>query len=216
MFLGIYKNLIVTFVTFIKLSSISVQKTNQTKIKLNTLSDSALMLKVKEGENHNLGLLYERYKKRLFGFFYKMNKDASLSEDLVQNVFIRVLKYKHTFSEDSKFITWIFQIARNEMYDEFKKQKKNQHKNLEEVSYAISGNETIDEEIEVLENTSTLKKALSLLSPEKKELLMLSKFKELKYKEIGEIVGCSEGNARTKVHRAINELKIIFLTLEKQ
>lgn len=216
MFLGIYKNLIVTFVTFIKLSSISVQKTNQTKIKLNTLSDSALMLKVKEGENHNLGLLYERYKKRLFGFFYKMNKDASLSEDLVQNVFIRVLKYKHTFSEDSKFITWIFQIARNEMYDEFKKQKKNQHKNLEEVSYAISGNETIDEEIEVLENTSTLKKALSLLSPEKKELLMLSKFKELKYKEIGEIVGCSEGNARTKVHRAINELKTIFLTLEKQ
>ena len=216
MFLGIYKNLIVTFVTFIKLSSISVQKTNQTKIKLNTLSDSALMLKVKEGENHNLGLLYERYKKRLFGFFYKMNKDASLSEDLVQNVFIRVLKYKHTFSEDSKFITWIFQIARNEMYDEFKKQKKNQHKDLEEVSYAISGNETIDEEIEVLENTSTLKKALSLLSPEKKELLMLSKFKELKYKEIGEIVGCSEGNARTKVHRAINELKTIFLTLEKQ
>jgi RNA polymerase sigma-70 factor (ECF subfamily) len=216
LFLGIYKNLIVTFVTFIKLSSISVQKTNQTKIKLNTLSDSALMLKVKEGENHNLGLLYERYKKRLFGFFYKMNKDASLSEDLVQNVFIRVLKYKHTFSEDSKFITWIFQIARNEMYDEFKKQKKNQHKDLEEVSYAISGNETIDEEIEVLENTSTLKKALSLLSPEKKELLMLSKFKELKYKEIGEIVGCSEGNARTKVHRAINELKTIFLTLEKQ
>lgn len=216
MFLGIYKNLIVTFVTFIKLSSISVQKTNQTKTKLNTLSDSALMLKVKEGENHKLGLLYERYKKRLFGFFYKMNKDASLSEDLVQNVFIRVLKYKHTFSEDSKFITWIFQIARNEMYDEFKKQKKNQHKDLEEVSYAISGNETIDEEIEVLENTSTLKKALSLLSPEKKELLMLSKFKELKYKEIGEIVGCSEGNARTKVHRAINELKTIFLTLEKQ
>ena len=83
------------------------------------------MLKVKEGQNHNLGLLYERYKKRLFGFFYKMNKDAGLSEDLVQNVFVRVLKYKHTFSEESKFITWIFQIARNEMYDEFKKQKKN-------------------------------------------------------------------------------------------
>lgn len=174
------------------------------------------MLKVKEGESHKLGLLYERYKKRLFGFFYKMNKDVGLSEDLVQNVFIRVLKYKHTFSEESKFITWIFQIARNEMYDEFKKQKKNQHQDIEEVSYAISGNITVDEEIEVLENSSTLKRALNLLPPEKKELLILSKFKELKYKEVGEIVGCSEGNARTKVHRAINELKNIFLTLEKQ
>jgi RNA polymerase sigma-70 factor (ECF subfamily) len=174
------------------------------------------MLKVKEGENHKLGLLYERYKKRLFGFFYKMNKDASLSEDLVQNVFIRVLKYKHTFSEESKFITWIFQIARNEMYDEFNKQKKHQHKDIDEVGYSLSQVETIDEEIEVLENSSTLIKALNLLTPVKKELLVLSKFKELKYKEVGEIIGCTEGNARIKVHRAINELKNIFLTLEKQ
>lgn len=174
------------------------------------------MLKVKEGQTHNLGLLYERYKKRLFGFFYKMNKDASLSEDLVQNVFIRVLKYKYTFHQESKFITWVFQIARNEMYDEFKKQKKNQHQAIDEVSYTISENDTIDVEIEVLENSSTLKKALSMLSSEKKEVLLLSKFKELKYKEVGEIIGCSEGNARIKVHRAINELKTIFLTLEKQ
>lgn len=183
---------------------------------MNTLSDNALMLKVKEGQNHNLGLLYERYKKRLFGFFYKMNKDAELSEDLVQNVFVRVLKYKHTFSEESKFITWIFQIARNEMYDEFKKQKKNLHQDIDEVSYAITGSDTIDKKIEVLENSSTLKRALNMLSSEKKELLILSKFKELKYKEVGEIVGCTEGNARIKVHRAINELKSIFLTLEKQ
>ena len=174
------------------------------------------MLKVKEGQNHNLSLLYERYKKRLFGFFFKMNKDAGLSEDLVQNVFIRVLKYKHTFSEESKFITWIFQIARNEMYDEFKKQKKNHHKDIEEVSYMISGDFTIDDTIEEVENSSTLKRAINMLSPEKKEVIVLSKFKELKYKEVGEIVGCSEGNARIKVYRAINELKSIFLTLEKQ
>lgn len=174
------------------------------------------MLKVKEGQNHKLGLLYERYKKRLFGFFYQMNKDASLSEDLVQNVFIRVLKYKHTFSNESKFITWIFQIARNEMYDEFKKQKKHQHKDIEEVGYSLSENSNVDDEIEGLENSSTLKKALNLLPADKKELLVLSKFKELKYKEVGEIIGCSEGNARTKVHRAVTELKNIFLTLEKR
>jgi RNA polymerase sigma factor (sigma-70 family) len=57
---------------------------------------------------------------------------------------------------------------------------------------------------------------MNLLNPEKKELLVLSKFKELKYKEVGEIIGCTEGNARIKVHRALNDLKNIFLTLEKQ
>lgn len=174
------------------------------------------MLNVKEGQSQKLGLLYERYKKRLFSFFYQMNKDVSLSEDLVQNVFIRVLKYKHTFSEDSKFITWVFQIARNEMYDHFKKHKKHQHKDISVVDFSLSDNNTIDDDIEVLENSSTLKKALNLLSSEKKEILILSKFKELKYKEVGNIIGCSEGNARIKVHRAVNELKTIFLTLEKQ
>ena len=89
-------------------------------------------------------------------------------------------------------------------------------KDIEEVGYSISGEETINDSIENIENKSILKKALNLLSPEKKEIIVLSKLKELKYKEVGEIVGCSEGNARIKVHRAINELKSIFLTLEKQ
>ena len=174
------------------------------------------MLRVKEGENQKLGLLYERYKKRLFGFFYQMNKDANLSEDLVQNVFIRVLKYKHTFSEESKFITWLFQIARNANYDNYKKQAKRRTEDFDKASFAIANDSDLENEIEELENKSTLKKALDLLAPEKKEILILSKLKELKYKEVGEIIGCTEGNTRIKVYRALTELKDIFLTLEKR
>jgi RNA polymerase sigma-70 factor (ECF subfamily) len=174
------------------------------------------MLKVKEGEIQKLGLLYERYKKRLFGFFYQMNKDASLSEDLVQNVFMKILKYKHTYTEDSKFVVWIFQIARNASNDSFRKSKKNIHKDIDDVGYSLNGTDDIQEVIIKQENTRTLKRAIELLSPEKKELIVLSKIKELKHKEVGEIIGCTEGAARTKVHRALNELKDIFLTLEKR
>lgn len=183
---------------------------------METLSDNSLMIRVKNGENHKLGLLYERYKRRLFGFFYQMNKDASLSEDLVQNVFIRVLKYKHTYTEESTFITWIFQIARNVNYDNFKKIKKHQHKNIEEVDYTLNGYDDIQKDIETSENTTILKKAMQLLSDEKREFLTLSKFKELKYKEVGQIMGCTEGAARTKVHRALQELREVYLTLEKR
>lgn len=183
---------------------------------MSTLSDNFLMLKVKEGEIHKLGLLYERYKKRLFGFFFQMNKNVSLSEDLVQNVFIRVLKYKHTFHEESKFITWIFQIARNEMYDDFKKSKKEKHDDIETFSYYLNSEKNIENDIEKAENKINLKKAIEKLPTEKKELIVLSKIKELKYKEVGEIVGCSEGTARTKVHRAMNDLKEIYLTLENE
>jgi len=183
---------------------------------LDTLSDNAIMLKVKKGETFRLGLLYERYKNRLFGFFFQMNRDASLSEDLVQNVFIRILKYKHTYTEDSKFVTWIFQIARNTNYDNYKKDKKNRHRDIDEIEYNVTTSETIESQITKNESISTLQMALNHLSTEKKELLMLSKFRELKYKEVGEIIGCSEGAARTKVHRALNELKEVFLTLEKR
>ena len=183
---------------------------------MDTLSDNAIMLKVKMGETFRLGLLYERYKKRLFGFFFQMNRDASLSEDLVQNVFIRILKYKHTYTEDSKFVTWVFQIARNTNYDNYRKDKKNRHQDIDEIEYCVTTSETIESEITKNENVSTLQLALKQLSAEKRELLMLSKFRELKYKEVGEIIGCTEGAARTKVHRALNELKTVFLTLEKR
>ncbi|WP_420552594.1 RNA polymerase sigma factor [Tenacibaculum aiptasiae] len=183
---------------------------------MNTLSDNALMLKVKNGEHHKLGLLYERYKKRLFGYFYHMNKDAGLSEDLVQNVFVRVLKYKHTYTEESKFITWIFQIARNEGYDYYRKQKKHQHHDIDEVGYNLNHSDDFQQKMEVLEKKTILKRAMEQLSSEKREVLTLSKFKELRYKEVGEIIGCTEGAARTKVHRALFELKEIYLTLEKR
>lgn len=172
------------------------------------------MMKVKAGEIQTLGLLYERYKKRLFGFFYQMNKNVDLSEDLVQNVFIRVLKYKHTFHEESKFITWIFQIARNELYDDFKKQKKENHNDIDDYTYQLNGDKNIELDIEIAENKRKLEQAIANLSPEKKELIVLSKLKELKYKEVGEIIGCTEGAARTKVHRAMHELKQLYLNLE--
>ncbi len=183
---------------------------------MNTLSDNSLMLRVKAGESHTLGLLYERYKKRLFGFFYQMNKNASLSEDLVQNVFIRILKYKHTYTEESNFISWLFQIARNENYDYFKKQKKHNHDNFETVSHALNGGDSFERNIELSERKINLEKAISKLPSEKKELIILSKIKELKYKEIAEITGCTEGNARIKVHRALHDLREIYLTLEKR
>ncbi len=173
------------------------------------------MLKVKAGESHTLGLLYERYKKRLFGFFYQMCKDANLSEDLVQNVFIRVLKYKHTYNEESNFLSWLFRIARNVYYDQFKVNSKNRTTDLDEVSNVFMvGN--VESDIEKNEKVSLLREAMNQLPAKKKELIVLSKLKELKYKELGEIVGCSEGNARTRVHRALLDLKQIYLTLEKR
>ncbi len=200
---------------FINAKFIVLNQRKPTK-NLSNLSDNIVMLKVKSGHIDMLGLLYERYKEWLYNFFYKMNFDAELSEDLVQNVFIRVLKYKHTYTEESKFVTWLFQIARNVSYTHFNKHKKNKEfVALEHVNYKLSNSQNIDEVIEADETIKRLHEAIDKLPYEKKEIITLSKIKELKYKEIGVILGCSEANARIKAHRAMQDLKTVYTSMQK-
>ncbi len=180
------------------------------------LTDNALMLKVKSGNTELLGLLYERYKKWLYNFFFQINYDTGLSEDLVQNVFMRILKYKHTYTEDSKFTTWIFQIARNESHDHYNKNVKNKEAvDLSQVAYKLSGEKSVQHELEKKEEVTLLNQAIEKLPQDKREIIVLSKLKQLQYKEIGNIIGCSEGSARIKAHRALQDLKTTYLAMQK-
>ena len=181
------------------------------------LSDNVLMLKVKSGDLDKLGLLYERHKKRLFGFFYNMNGDVTTSEDLVQNVFIRMLKYKHTYTGEGSFTAWMFRTARNVNHDHYKKYGKEQNKNdLTSVEYKLSGSGQLNERMDQDDVVSLLNRAMKKLPQEKREVLILSKFKEIRFSEIGEILGCSEGAAKVKAHRALKDLRIIFLQMERR
>ena len=188
---------------------------HQKEHSLNNASDNTIMLQVQSGRIELLGVLYERYKKWLYNFFYKMNYDADLSEDLVQNVFERILKYKHTYTGESKFVTWIFQIARNENFDHYRKNQKQMNDvSLDEVSYFLADQENAEETIERKEEVHQLRSAINSLPYKKKEIITLSKLKDLRYKEIGEIMGCSEANARIQSHRALQELKATFQNIQ--
>jgi len=161
------------------------------------LTNNALMLKVKSGDLDKLGLLYVRHKKRLFGFFYNMNSNASLSEDLVQNVFMRMLKYKHTYTGEGSFSAWMFRTARNVNYDYYRKNKISFNQSeVSEVEYKLEDGNSVETLMNKKEEVSVLKRAMQILPPEKREILVLSKFKEMKFSEIGVILGCTEGDDR--------------------
>ena len=175
------------------------------------------MLKVKNGETDKLGLLYERHKRKLFGFFYNQNHDAALSEDLVQNVFVRIIKYKHTYTGEGSFLAWMFSTARNVNYDHFKKNKNALKENVfTNHEYKIENGEDVEGEINRKEELVQLHKAMAKLDVEKREVLVLSKLKELKFSQIGEVLGCSEGTAKVKAHRALKELRTVYMKMEMQ
>jgi len=182
---------------------------------LEALSDNALMVKVRDGDLDRLGLLFERYKRPLYGFFYGLTKDQELSEDLVQNTFLRILKYRHLFRGEGDFRAWMFHIARNVNHDHYRKNKVNAKDDLEKWQERLSHGENRSTEMQQEEEQHMLSMAMDRLPADKREILLLSKYQEKKYHEIGEILGCTEGAVKVKVFRALQELKVIYKQLEK-
>lgn len=180
---------------------------------MHQLTDNALMLKVKAGELDKLGLLYERHKKRLFGFFYNLDQNPSLSEDLVQNVFARMLKYRTSYSGEGSFLAWMFSLARNVRYDHFKKSGP-QHTDLNQVAYKLEDTNSTEQQIERHDTVKLIRRALMKLEEDKREVIVLSKLKEMKFSDVGKAIGCSEGAAKVKAHRALKELKSIIETMQ--
>src|SRR5262245_12540646 len=85
-----------------------------------TPTDSTLMERVRAGDLEQLSELFERHHRRLYQFFLKLARDRSVAEDLVQEVFVRVLKYRHTWREEAEFVPWMFALARNAAVDQFR------------------------------------------------------------------------------------------------
>jgi RNA polymerase sigma-70 factor (ECF subfamily) len=128
-----------------------------------------------------------------------------------------MLKYRHTFTANGKFITWMYHLARNVSADHFKKNKKmGFNKSLDVWANKLSDTRTGEQDLEKEQEIELLQRALDRLPAEKREVLVLSRYQELKYEEIAKVMNCTESNVKVRVHRAFQELKSIFLKLTQE
>ncbi|MEP0365347.1 MAG: RNA polymerase sigma factor [Cyclobacteriaceae bacterium] len=175
------------------------------------------MLKVKAGDVEKLGLLYKRYSRRLYGFFYRMSGDGALSEDLVQNVFVRMLKYRYSYSEKGSFESWIFHVSRNVFKDDL---RKNQRYHFQQDMTEWEGHLKEESNQEVFmqktDELNMLHRALASLSVENRELLELTRFQKLKYEKVSEVLDISVSAVKVRVHRAMKALKENYEKLDGQ
>lgn len=174
------------------------------------------MDEVRGGEVAKLAVLFERHHKPLFRFFVSMNRDRELSEDLVQDVFFRMLRYRHSYDSKQSFTAWMYQIARNAQIDQAQKRKGevvpieeySEHR-AEPASPAPGAEETLRRR----QDLGLLRRALDRLPADKREVLVLSRFQNLKYDEIARILGCEVGAVKVRVYRAIRALSDVFTEL---
>jgi len=171
------------------------------------------MLRVRDGEVGSLGSLFERYHGVLFNFFLRLTGNRQLSEDLVQEVFFRMLKYRRSYRDQSQFTSWMYQIARHVRFDHLGKRQKevqldDEHEDPPSTEPAPGA------EMERFEEVLLLRQALARLAPDKREVLILSRFQKLKYDAIAEILGCEVGAVKVRVFRAVRELRDTFFELQ--
>ena len=168
------------------------------------------MLQVRNGEAEMLGVLFDRYQTPLFNFYTKMTQDRAMSEDLVQDVFVRILRYRQTYRPGTPFRTWMYQIARNARLDHVRKIRPETPFVSEPVA-RVSSSDPAQQKQEA----ELLQRALMHLPEDKREILILSRFQELKYEEIARLIGCEVGAVKVRVHRALQQLREIFHQLER-
>ncbi|MEM8891167.1 MAG: RNA polymerase sigma factor [Bacteroidota bacterium] len=172
------------------------------------MTDEKLIQKIQAGQRDACGILYERYKKVLWSFFYNASGEREKSEDFVQMTFEKVLRYGKNYSAKGSVKSWLFSIARNVLKDEWKRKEKHAARPLEElVEEKTYQGADAEIDIEQKEKEQLFQYALGKLEVEKRELLALVKIHGKKYKELADLYEMKESALKVKVFRIMQELK---------
>ncbi|GIN60693.1 ECF RNA polymerase sigma factor SigX [Robertmurraya siralis] len=155
--------------------------------------------------------LYSKYHHDVFQFIFYMVKNREQAEDLVQEVYIRVLKSYDRFEGKSSEKTWLFSIARNVAIDYFRKQKGWRQKIAEKFDWTtgqIKDDSPIPEEIALQnEEISLIYQCLDHCTVDQRMVIILRYIQELTIIETAEALGWTESKVKTTQHRALKVLK---------
>ena len=173
---------------------------------VNGPTSEELMSGVRDGAIAQLRPLFERHHRGLFGYFYRLTGRREVAEDLTQDVFFRLLKFRSSYQARGDFNVWLYRVAHNVWADHGRQRKRE------------SGGSSLDDEpvasdpgpLRLLEQQgelALLRRALDRLPAEKREVLVLSRFHGLKYEQIAQLVGCSLPAVRVRAHRALKQLR---------
>lgn len=180
------------------------------------LTDTDLMLQVRDNKVGALGTLFERHHAKLFHFCLRMTGNRQVSEDLVQDVFTRMLKHRRSFRpKKTAFGPWMFRIARNACIDHLRRSGRAPSLR-EDFDDLPSTSPSVVARTEKQESVDLLRRALMRLPVERREVLLLSRFQFKTYDEIARSLGCSVSAVKVRAHRAVKELRLLYQELARE
>ena len=175
------------------------------------IDDEIIMQQVKDGNLSEMSVLFERYNVRLYNYFLKLTRNKLISQDLTQNLFYRMIRYRNSYRNEYSVKAWMYQMARNLHFDYCKEEKRSVELFLNTDTYPVD----ITDESEGFpeDDYERLERSIAALSNEQRELIILSRYQGLKYEEISLILNQSVPAIKVAMHRAIKRLRGVYFKL---
>lgn len=162
-----------------------------------------------------LAVLFDRHHRKLYTFFVKLGHRRANAEDLVQDSFVRMLRYAPSFRSDARFLPWMYQVARNAAADAWRGRAHEElHDNAALDAFAAAAPDAPDSAHDLRETERRLQRALSMLPRDKRELVLLSRVRQLDNADLARLFGCSVNAIKVRLHRSLGELRAYFDALE--
>ena len=181
---------------------------------LSLLSDQHIVRMYIDGDSNALSTLVNRYKDKIFTSIYLLIKDKYLSEDIFQEVFIRVIDTIKggRYTDEGKFLPWAMRIAHNLCVDHFRKVKRNptirtsdDRDIFEVLNFSEAG---VDTRIMMEQTSDKVRKLIDLLPEDQREVIILRHYADLSFKEIAQLTNCS-------INTALGRMRYGLLNMRK-
>ena len=181
---------------------------------MQAVSDEQLIEWVANGDSSCLGTLFERHNRGVYNYCWQMTRHNAQSEDLVQEVFIKILRKAGSFRGQGSFKAWMFNIARNITFDYLRKAKRQATaQEPEDIAEELVDHRSAEQAAAGMQNIGVLAQALRNLPAAVQEVIWLGRFEFSSYEDLGQALGCKTGTARVRMHRAMQDLNAEFTSI---
>ncbi len=177
--------------------------------------DAELMLRVKDGDGASFALLLEKYRASVTHFLYRMVQELAVSEELAQEVFLRVYRSRETYEPTAKFTTWLFRIATHLPLNWLRDQKNERgQERLDESVEGAPTREVADRSPSVEQSmvrqvkVEEVRRAVAALPEKQRAAVLMHKYEEMEYSQIAKVLSCSESAVKSLLFRAYETLRV--------
>ncbi len=192
------------------------------QIPLGDLADEDLMVRYAAGDVASFEVLLERHRTPVFNFVLRSCRRKDVAEELLQEIFLRVVKQAGGYKRKAKFTTWLYTIARNLCIDHARRMTHRQEKSLDEPAGGRSAGDTTGAPLVSLvpdkgsgpeslladrQFAGALYEALDELPEEQREVFLMRERQNLKFREIAQIVGVPENTVKSRMRYALEYLR---------